>query len=68
MLCLCWYVAQTHDSCCVNFVLQNANKNKGVKKIFEIGPGNVLSGLVKRTTKNIECFSIQKPEDMDNLK
>ena len=43
-------------------------EKQGIKKIFEIGPGNVLSGLVKRTTKNIECFSIQKPEDMDNLK
>ena len=42
-------------------------ENKGVKKIFEIGPGNVLSGLIKRITKNIECFSIQNPEDMDNL-
>ena len=40
-------------------------ENKGVKKIFEIGPGNVLSGLIKRITKNIECFSIQNPEDMD---
>jgi len=43
-------------------------KNEGIKKIFEIGPGNVLSGLVKRITKNLECFSIQNPEDMDNLK
>ena len=43
-------------------------ENEGVKRIFEIGPGNVLSGLVKRITKNIECFSIQNPEDMDNLK
>ena len=42
-------------------------ESKGVKNIFEIGPGNVLSGLVKRITKNIECFSIQNPEDMDNL-
>ena len=42
-------------------------ENQGIKKIFEIGPGNVLSGLVKRITKNIECFSIQNPEDMDNL-
>tara|TARA_Y100000590_G_scaffold466980_1_gene644186 strand:- start:1025 stop:1957 length:933 start_codon:yes stop_codon:yes gene_type:complete len=42
-------------------------ENKGIKRIFEIGPGNVLSGLVKRITKNIECFSIQNPEDMDNL-
>ena len=39
----------------------------GVTKVFEIGPGNVLIGLVKRITKNIQCFSIQNPEDMDNL-
>ena len=43
-------------------------ENKGVKRIFEVGPGNVLSGLVKRITKNTECFSIQNPDDMDNLK
>ena len=43
-------------------------ESKGIKKIFEVGPGNVLSGLVKRITKNIECFSIQNPNDMDNLK
>ena len=42
-------------------------ESEGVKRIFEVGPGNVLSGLVKRITKNIECFSIQNPEDMDNL-
>ena len=42
-------------------------EKEGVKKIFELGPGNVLAGLVKRITKNIECFSIQNPEDMDNL-
>ena len=42
-------------------------EKEGVKKIFELGPGNVLTGLVKRITKNIECFSIQNPEDMDNL-
>ncbi len=42
-------------------------ESKGIKRIFEVGPGNVLSGLVKRITKNIECFSIQNPEDMDNL-
>ncbi len=42
-------------------------ENKGIKKIYEVGPGNVLSGLVKRITNNIECFSIQNPDDMDNL-
>ena len=42
--------------------------SQGVTNLVEIGPGNVLTGLVKRTTKNIECFSIQNPDDMDNLK
>ena len=42
-------------------------EKEGVKKIIEVGPGNVLSGLVKIITKNIECFSIQNPDDMDNL-
>ena len=43
-------------------------ENQGVKEIYEIGSGNILIGLVKRITKNIKCFSIQNPEDMDNLK
>ena len=42
-------------------------EKKGVNRIYEIGPGNVLTGLVKRIAKGIECFSIQNPEDMDNL-
>ena len=46
--------------------IMNMEKD-GVTKVFEIGPGNVLIGLVKRITKNIQCFSIQNPEDMDNL-
>ena len=46
--------------------IMNMEKH-GVTKVFEIGPGNVLIGLVKRITKNIQCFSIQNPEDMDNL-
>ena len=43
-------------------------ESQGIKKIYEIGPGNVLTGLVKKITKNVKCFSIQNPEDMDNLK
>ena len=46
--------------------IMNMEKH-GVTKVFEIGPGNVLIGLVKKITKNIQCFSIQNPEDMDNL-
>ena len=31
---------------------------------IEIGPGKVLSGMVKRTLKNINCFSINSIDDM----
>jgi len=31
---------------------------------IEIGPGKVLSGMVKRTVKNINCFSINTIDDM----
>ncbi len=35
---------------------------------IEIGPGKVLSGMVKRTVKNINCFSINTIDDMKKLK
>ena len=35
-----------------------------IKKFIEIGPGKVLSGMVKRTVKNINCFSINSINDM----
>jgi [acyl-carrier-protein] S-malonyltransferase len=37
----------------------------GVTRIIEIGPGHVLAGLVKKTTPEIEVFSI---EDAQSLK
>ena len=35
-----------------------------VNNFIEIGPGKVLSGMVKRTIKNINCFSINSIDDM----
>ena len=35
-----------------------------VSNFIEIGPGKVLSGMVKRTVKNIKCFSINSIDDM----
>ena len=37
---------------------------KNVTNFIEIGPGKVLSGMVKRTLKNINCFSINSIDDM----
>ncbi len=38
--------------------------NQKVANFIEIGPGKVLSGMVKRTVKNINCFSINSIDDM----
>ena len=35
-----------------------------VNNFVEIGPGKVLSGMVKRTVKNTNCFSINSIDDM----
>tara|TARA_B100000900_G_C20544434_1_gene701914 strand:- start:412 stop:1350 length:939 start_codon:yes stop_codon:yes gene_type:complete len=40
--------------------------NSKVTTFIEIGPGKVLSGMVKRTVKDINCFSINSINDMKN--
>ena len=42
-------------------------RNKGVKKIIEIGPGKVLSGLIKRIDKNLISMPINSNEEIKNL-
>tara|TARA_B100000609_G_C17173613_1_gene413087 strand:- start:61 stop:999 length:939 start_codon:yes stop_codon:yes gene_type:complete len=42
--------------------------NEGVSNFVEIGPGKVLTGMVKRTIKNANCFSINSVDDIKNLK
>ena len=44
----------------------NISKN-GINNFFEIGPGKVLTGMVKRTLKNINCFSLNSINDMKNI-
>ena len=39
----------------------------GIKNFIEIGPGKVLSGMAKRTVKNVNCFSINSITDIKNL-
>ncbi len=41
--------------------------NKGVNQFIEIGPGKVLSGLVKRINKEVNVNSINNEEDIKNL-
>ncbi len=39
----------------------------GVQNYIELGPGKVLTGMVKRTLKNVNCFSINSIADIKNL-
>ena len=41
--------------------------NNGVKEFIEIGPGKVLSGLVKRINRNAELIQINDLEDLKKL-
>ncbi len=41
--------------------------NKGVDHFVEIGPGKVLSGLVKRINKDVKITSINDQSDIENL-
>jgi len=40
---------------------------EGEKNFIEIGPGKVLSGMVKRTIKNVNSFSINSIADIKNF-
>jgi len=41
--------------------------NKGVDQFIEIGPGKVLSGLVKRINKDVKISSINSQSDIESL-
>lgn len=40
---------------------------QGVDTIVEIGPGTALSKFVKKTCREITCYSVEKTEDIDKL-
>ena len=41
--------------------------DKGTKEFIEIGPGKVLSGLIKRINKDIKINTINNETDIRNL-
>jgi [acyl-carrier-protein] S-malonyltransferase len=41
--------------------------DRGVSGFVELGPGNVLSGLAKRTVPGTRTISVDTPEDLDKL-
>ena len=42
-------------------------KRDGIDTIVEIGPGKVLSGLVKRIDKEIKTYNLSEAGDIDKL-
>jgi [acyl-carrier-protein] S-malonyltransferase len=40
---------------------------EGVNTFVEIGPGNVLSGLVKRIDRSVKTISVDSPDEIDKL-
>lgn len=47
--------------------LKNMQKNE-ITKYIELGPGNVLQGLVKRTLENVDILGVDKFNDIENIK
>ena len=41
--------------------------NNGVRKIIEIGPGKVLSGLIKRIDKSLNLISVNEINDLNKF-
>ena len=41
--------------------------SKGVDTFVEMGPGAVLSGLIKKIDKNVKVFNIDKVSDVEKL-
>jgi [acyl-carrier-protein] S-malonyltransferase len=40
---------------------------EGVQVFVEVGPGNVLSGLIRRIDRNAKTISVSNPESLDKL-
>ena len=40
----------------------------GVRRFVELGPGKVLSGLVRKIAKDVETFSVSSPKGIERLR
>ena len=47
----------------VNYMIQN-----DISKFIEIGPGKVLTGLVKKIDNNVDVKNINSTDDIENYK
>lgn len=45
----------------------NKLAENGVTKIYEVGPGKVLAGLIKKIDKSIEVINIENVESLENI-
>ena len=42
-------------------------EKQNVNNFIEIGPGNVLSGLIKRTLSNVNIKNLEKPDQLNHI-
>lgn len=42
-------------------------KSKGIDTFLELGPGNVLSGLIKKIDKDLKIYNIEKVQDIEKI-
>ena len=45
----------------------NKLAENGVTKIYEIGPGSILKGMIKKINGDIEVINVSKIDDLANL-
>ncbi len=45
----------------------NFASSQGVKRIYEIGAGKILTGLSKRINKTVEAINIDEPNQIDKF-
>ena len=59
-------IKQIHSTVKWRDTILRMSKEK-VRNFIEIGPGKVLTGMVKRTIEDVNCFSINSIADIKNL-